>query len=485
MLFIVEKFCLGRDQPMKKSLKILIFITSIIAGIYMLLYFFPLSFKYKFLYYTDKNPNKDNGIFYGNEVMKYYEEPKSGFVLETSDGIYFIYNNKLMLMSNDNIKEVYTSSSLLYGLGKIGEKIYFSDDNYTYRCNADRVSQLIKYKKEIPEIRIMDNAIYSFEGNKVNKYNKNGKKIFEGNIRTGKSSYASGIGYVFIRNSHVLVNNSGKIYILKPYYYLFNKEKVEYLNISCVADKKYYLNTQAVNDNNPEYVYFENYFLDRMSDDDKETYNKNNYRLTRVNSRTHEVLATSSGQLYGDKFYFITKLYGVFSKSQKKFSKESFVVDSDSDIFICSMKPNFDIDIEGSYDYVYDETGIDFDILYNGIGKVNHIGSMQIKDGNMYFIAGKDDGIYLYRMDIESRQIEELYHFNFSKNLDLYLGNDNTYANSMYISKDWNFFYIDFYGKDIDEYKTAILRLDNNGKNPVLVMNTEGEVVMKPLEADK
>ena len=114
---------------------------------------------------------------------------------------------------------------------------------------------------------------------------------------------------------------------------------------------------------------------------------------------------------------------------------------------------------------------------------------MQIKDGNIYFIAKKDNRSNLYRMNIESRQIEELYHFNFSKNLDLYLGNDNTYANSMYInmyiSKDWNFFYIDFYGKDIDEYKTAILRLDNNGKNPVLVMNTEGEVVMKPLEADK
>jgi len=487
MLFIVEKFCLGRDQPMKKSLKILIFITSIIAGIYMLLYFFPLSFKYKFLYYTDKNPNKDNVDFYGNEVMKYDEERKSRFVLETSDGIYFIYNNKLMLMSNDNIKEVYTSSSLLYGLGKIGENIYFSDDNCTYKGNADGVSKLIKYKEEIPEIRAMDNAIYSFEGDKVNKYNKNGKKIFEGHIRTGNSSYASGIGYVFIRNSHVLVNNSGKIYILKPYYYLFNKEKVEYLNISCVADKKYYLNTQAVNDNNPEYVYFENYFLDRMSDDDKETYNKNNYRLTRVNSRTHEVLATRSGQLYGDKFYFITKLYGVFSKSQKKFSKESFIVDSDSDIFICSMKPNFDIDIEGSYDYVNDETGVDFDILYNGIGKVEYIGSMQIKDGNIYFIAKKDNRSNLYRMNIESRQIEELYHFNFSKNLNFYLGNDNTYANSMYInmyaSKDWNFFYIDFYGKDIDEYKTAILRLDNDGKNPVLVMNAEGEVVMKPLEA--
>ena len=470
---------------MKKSLKILIFITSIIAGIYMLLYFFPLSFKYKFLYYTDKNPNKDNGIFYGNEVMKYDGERKSGFIIETSDGIYFIYNNKLMLMSNDSIKEVYTSSSLLYGLGKIGENIYFSDDNYTYKGNVDRVIQLIKYKEEIPEIRIMDNAIYSFEGNKVNKYNKNGKKIFEGNIRTGKSSYASGIRYVFIRDSHVLVNNSGKIYILKPYYYLFNKEKVEYLNISCVADKKYYLNTQAVNDNNPEYVYFENYFLDRMSEDDKETYNKNNYRLTRVNSRTHEVLATRSGQLYGDRFYFITKLYGVFSKSQKKFSKESFIVDSDSAIFICSMKPNFNIDIEGSYDYVYDETGIDFDILYNGIGKVNQIGSMQIKDGNMYFIVGKEEGNYLCRMNLTSNNIEELHHFDFSSNM--YLCTEDMYLHTinMYISQDWNFFYIDFYDESTDKLKTAILRLDNNGKNPVLVMNTEGEVVMKPLEIDK
>ena len=103
-------------------------------------------------------------------------------------------------------------------------------------------------------------------------------------------------------------------------------------------------------------------------------------------------------------------------------------------------------------------------------------------------IARKEDGSHLYRMNIESTHVEELYNFNFSKNLNFYLGTDNDiYPRNinMYISKDWNFFYIDFYGKDIDEYKTAILRLDNDGKNPVLVMNTEGEVVMKPLETDK
>ena len=41
------------------------------------------------------------------------------------------------------------------------------------------------------------------------------------------------------------------------------------------------------------------------------------------------------------------------------------------------------------------------------------------------------------------------------------------------------------YFNDINNYDVAILRLDNDGKNPVLVMNTEGEVVMKPLETDK
>ena len=53
-----------------------------------------------------------------------------------------------------------------------------------------------------------------------------------------------------------------------------------------------------------------------------------------------------------------------------------------------------------------------------------------------------------------------------------------------YISDKWIFAYIDYSFTDSVEglkgYSIALLNKD--GTNPVLVMNTEGEVVMKPLE---
>ena len=117
MLFIVEKFCLGRDQPMKKSLKILIFITSIIAGIYMLLYFCPL--KYGFAYYKDKNPNKESEYDYKNYTNGY--NPINGLVLQQKEGVYFTYSNKLMLMNGDGekVEEVLSAEDPIFELAAL------------------------------------------------------------------------------------------------------------------------------------------------------------------------------------------------------------------------------------------------------------------------------------------------------------------------------------------------------------------------------
>ena len=135
-------------------------------------------------------------------------------------------------------------------------------------------------------------------------------------------------------------------------------------------------------------------------------------------------------------------------------------------------------------------TDVDFDILYNGNGEVDYIMEMQIKGDKMYFTACKNNQVYLYRLNMESSQVEKLYKFKVAEISDIPL-----YAVNMYSSKDFLFFYIIFNKNGTGELrnsptifntgdiKTAILRLDNDGKNPVLVMNTEGEVVMKPLEA--
>ena len=148
---------------MKKSLKILIFITSIIAGIYMLLYFFHLSFKYKFLYYTGKNPNKESEYDYKNYTNGY--DSINGLVLQQKDGVYFTYSNKLMFMSKDGkrVEEVLSAEDTIFELTALENNIIFADkgDVYKYQKTGS-VKKIIHTNSflDFTAVRVADNSIF-------------------------------------------------------------------------------------------------------------------------------------------------------------------------------------------------------------------------------------------------------------------------------------------------------------------------------------
>ena len=464
---------------MIKILKVLITIVIIIVVGCILLYFFPPGLKYKFLYYAGKQPDVESENTYDSAAYRSMARQSTGFVLDSVEGIYFTYDNKLMLMNNDVIKEVYSTNSFIYGLSRIGERVYFSDQDFVYVGNGSGFKEIIKYdaikNSDSVKTRIANNAIYSFSNREIIKYNGDGKEMFNKTINNSESYYSRLLRYIAVINNYAITCSTYGIDILKPYYYMFNKDEVEYLRVSIVPKKNFDLEENA-----QEYIDIEKCFVDRMDESQRREIADKGLRLTSLVSSVYSPVRL--GQFYNGRLYFIPRLSGYFEHPKKPTGV--FFTEKVEDIFICSMIPNWDAK--------HICTDVDFDILYNGNGEVDYIMEMQIKGDKMYFTACKNNQVYLYRLNMESSQVEKLYKFKVAEISDIPL-----YAVNMYSSKDFLFFYIIFNKNGTGELrnsptifntgdiKTAILRLDNDGKNPVLVMNTEGEVVMKPLEADK
>ena len=89
-----------------------------------------------------------------------------------------------------------------------------------------------------------------------------------------------------------------------------------------------------------------------------------------------------------------------------------------------------------------------------------------------YFDSSKEDrNIYVYSMDVDTGLYKEIY-----RKKRFFNGN---YSAEMFVTDKYIFIY------EGSEYgvKECITRINRDGNNPVLVMDENGEVVMKPLES--
>ena len=89
-----------------------------------------------------------------------------------------------------------------------------------------------------------------------------------------------------------------------------------------------------------------------------------------------------------------------------------------------------------------------------------------------YFDSSKEDrNIYVYSMDVDTGLYKEIY-----RKERFFIGN---YYSEMFVTDKYIFIY------EGSEYgvKECITRINRDGNNPVLVMDENGEVVMKPLES--
>jgi len=437
---------------MKKSLKILIFITSIIAGIYMLLYFCPL--KYGFAYYKDKNPNKESEYDYKNYTNGY--NPINGLVLQQKEGVYFTYSNKLMLMSEDGkrVEEVLSAEDPIFELAALENNIIFADkrDIYKYQ-KAGSVKKIINTNSflDFTAVRVADNSIFEVSSDKIRRFNIDGVLLSE-----GKFNYALSMQGLFVKNGYIGYMAIGELDIWQPNYYIVNKHFIEYYAHSVSARKSYKEADKYFQ--GKQYKELEKYFLSQLSSKLKEK----KYYLVRMNPSWGKI-----GQFYNDELYIVTSISGTVMEE----NDDEYQYSCDSPECFISKIP-VDLSVDKS-------TEGDFDIVYSGLGEDDSIKSMQIDDGYIYFISKKEDVHKLKRLNLESGEVNILYDFDNKDSLWNKVSNVRTY-----ISDKWIFAYIDYSFTDsVEGLKGySIVRFDKNGTNPTLVMNTEGEVVMKSLE---
>jgi len=454
MLFIVEKFCLGRDQPMKKSLKILIFITSIIAGIYMLLHFCPL--KYGFAYYKDKDPNRESE--YQNNYKNYTNGYNliNGLVLQQKEGVYFIYSNKLMLMNGDGekVEEVLSAEDPIFELAALENNIIFADkrDIYKYQKTGS-VKKIINTNSflDFTAVRVADNSIFEVSSDKIRRFNIDGVLLSEGEF-----NYTLSMQGLFVKNGYIGYMAIGELDIWQPNYYIINKHFIEYYAHSISARKSYREDDKYFQ--GEQYKGLERYFLSKLSSKLKEK----KYYLVRINPSWGKI-----GQFYNDELYVVTSISGTVMEE----NNDEYQYSCDSPECFISKIP-VDLSVDKS-------TEGDFDIVYSGLGEDDYIKSIQIENGYIYFISKKEDVHKLKRLNLESGEVNILYDFDNKDSLWNKVSNVRTY-----ISDKCIFAYIDYSFTDsVEGLKGySIVRLNKDGTNPVLIMNTEGEVVMKPLE---
>ncbi len=417
---------------------------------------------YNFLYSRNNNKNISYGTEDSYENYSNRENMYNGMVLQKEEGVYYVYNNKLMLMQNNGtyVTEVKTMDKNIFGLAKLGENVIFSDEKNIYKVKDD-ITKIVNVNSDVrsTNIRTYGNYIYKVTDKIVEKYDINGKIVSKGEINDINSVYQPFIKddyIIHIGNFDDLTVEKPSNYILNPYFKKYNATEFRIVK-EPDSDSGYFTDKQ--------FIELERYFLNQVELGKGKTID--DYYTSRM-----RISDAYISQVYNNELYTVSGIDSIIREGNriKKDEKQSYSFFSPS-LFICRAKVDLSID-KGCYD-------TDFDIIYSGLGEVSEITSMMIKDGYIFFIVGKNGEYYLYRKNIENGELENIYHFD-TKEIRT---NDIPWM-LLYTSKDWIFVYMRYFN-DINNYDVAILRLDNDGKNPVLVMNTEGEVVMKPLETDK
>ena len=102
---------------------------------------------------------------------------------------------------------------------------------------------------------------------------------------------------------------------------------------------------------------------------------------------------------------------------------------------------------------------------------INNKNAYVLKEDEYFDSSKEDRNIYVYSMEVDTGLYKEIY-----RKKRFFNGN---YSSKIFVTDKYIFIY------EGSEYgvKECITRINHDGSNPVLVMDENGEVVMKPLES--
>ena len=406
-------------------------------------------------------------------------------VEQSENGIYFVYKGRLMYMENSdgNINEICKIPSEIVGVLAKDNTVFLREcDNVAsiYKVNAN--GEIVKIANDSGKMYMEGENIYTLNARHgLRKYDFSGKMIFSNkealDFTTSNTIFDDYIFYKWYQNERIALS--------VPQYYRLDVNKIKYL-LHEVKFSRYYLEPEEWDSYNRENVIE---YDDLAKEVDKEVRSGGMYE--QVNGKDPDNYDLQSIELsvwnFSDEVDGYIYLYGnqkitYLDKEYKRKSEEMTLEEEYSDDN--REKFTYQINVKAVFRISIDEiknSSNETYVNYERVSKSPDIPgdwSRFIVDKNNVYVINEDEytdkeayrNLYIYSIDVDTGLNKEVY-----KKKRFFLGNDSSeiFATDKYI-------FIYEYG-DYGE-KQCITRINRDGSNPILVMDENGEVVMKPVQ---
>ena len=454
---------------------------------------------------ADKYPVFIRTIFFPDD--KNITVKSMGNVCQVEDGIYFLYQGRLMHMDNEGkaVDTVYSGSNYIGSIMENNSDIFFFCKDVLGICKMSRnidKKQLENLNAKIKPIidgegdrnYIDGKYIYLFNGDILSKYTLDGRKIYSSKIYYDQIR-GGGVGSVVFNEYSMRVIREASygpgIGVDVPYHYLLGWNKVKYKQKE-LNTFRYYKEASSWDRNNTTNR-VETYDIwakklddevrsnadkwDKMKDRNMDEYDLVSIGLFRKNPNYYRVL---NGYIYfyqPMEFCYRDKNY----MNKIKFNDTGGVDGEEKDKveFVVHMYKMLRVKVE-DIEKAEDGSNIDYEIINAPRYPIDYdayIENYEVNDNFLYSVSnGKstvDEGerTKLFITDMNTGTIRLIY----SRIKDP----ENAYIPQLFCSDNYVFLYEYMYIDGEVEYR--ITRFDKDGKNPILVMDYTGEVVMKPV----
>ena len=467
----------------KNKLRLSILFTLFFIIIFIIVLIFFVLPKFDFMYISsDKHWQK--------EKISDRDEKKGGTEIEKvkqgTNGIYFVYKDKLMYIdeADEQVREICKLQSEISGILVKDDTVFLrKQDEYDYgfyKVNSNK--KIVRPFDASGKTYIEGENIYTLNSKYgLRKYDFNGNRISSNKVKFDVASINTVFdNYIFYRG----YDGDDDVEVSIPKYYLFDANKINYKTRKLKLSR-YYMQPEPGNRYWKEDVIPYDSFAKEVDKtvregkifDDITDKKLNDYELQSVELLPWSFSEVQDGYiyLYGEqRVTYRDKKY-----KEKLSTMEEGLLNSDkikkvSYTTIARMLCRIDVDdIKNTSedDYInYELVCYDLNKCWGGF-IINNKNAYVLKEDEYFDSSKEDRNIYVYSMDVDTGLYKEIY-----RKKRFFKGN---YSSEMFVTDKYIFIY------EGSEYgvKECITRINRDGNSPVLVMDENGEVVMKPLES--
>ena len=467
----------------KNKLRLSILLTLFFIIIFITVLIFFVLPKFDFMYISsDKHWQK--------EKIGDVDEKTGGTEIEKvkqgTNGIYFVYKDKLMYMdeADEQVREMCKLQSKIIGIIVKDNNIFlFKRDDVEGIYKVDLSGEIVRLFGASGTPSIEGENIYILDGEpSLRKYDFNGRKIFENKV---KSDFISSSmifdNYIFFIRYNIDIGDDN-VEVSIPNYYLFDANKINYKTRKLKLSR-YYMQPELGNRYWKEDVIPYDSVAKEVDKtvregkifDDTTEKNLDDYELQSVELIPWSFSEVQDGYIYlygeqrvtyRDKNYKEKMSVIKEGWESEKIKKVSYTTIAR---VLCRINID-DIKDTSEDDYInYELVCYDLNKCWGGF-IINNKNAYVLKEDEYFDSSKEDRNIYVYSMDVDTGLYREIY-----RKKRFFNGN---YSAEMFVTDKYIFIY------EGSEYgvKECITKIDRDGNNPILVMDENGEVVMQALE---